>query len=62
MIFRERGQRPRSQCHKEATMSAKKRHVEATTTETGHKFRSTMILLVIAIATFGVWYMVSDRD
>ena len=43
-------------------MSAKKRHVEATTTETGHKFRSTMILLVLAAATFGVWYMFSDRD
>jgi hypothetical protein len=44
-------------------MSAKKRHVEATTTtESGHKFRSTMILLVLAAATFGVWYMFSDRD
>jgi hypothetical protein len=42
-------------------MSAKKRHVEATTTES-HKLRSTMILLVLALATFGVWYLLSERD
>jgi hypothetical protein len=43
-------------------MSSKKRHVEATTTESGHKLRSTMILLVVALATFGVWYLLSERD
>lgn len=43
-------------------MSEKKRHVEETTIESGHKLRSTMILLVLAAATFGIWYMLSDRD
>jgi hypothetical protein len=43
-------------------MGAKKRHIEETTTETGHKFRSTMILLVLAAVTFGVWYMLGERD
>ena len=43
-------------------MSEKKRHIEETTTESGHKFRSTMILLVLAAATFGIWYLLSDRD
>jgi hypothetical protein len=43
-------------------MSEKKRHIEETTTESGHKLRSTMILLVLAAATFGIWYMLSDRD
>jgi len=42
-------------------MSKKKRKVEATTTES-HKVRSTVILLVVAMATFGVWYLVSERD
>ena len=40
---------------------SKKRHVEATTTES-HKLRSTMILLALALATFGVWYLLSERD
>jgi hypothetical protein len=43
-------------------MSENKRHIEETTTESSHKLKSTMILLVLAAATFGLWYMLSDRD
>jgi hypothetical protein len=43
-------------------MSAKKRHVEETTKETGHRLTSVLILAVVAIATIGLWYLVSDRD
>jgi hypothetical protein len=42
-------------------MSKKKRKVEATTTES-HKVRSTVILLVVGIASFGVWYLLNERD
>ena len=43
-------------------MSAEKRHSEEITIETGHRARSWTIFLIIAIATIGLWYLMSDRD
>jgi hypothetical protein len=45
-----------------SAVSAKTRHMEETTVETGHRLRAMTILLVLAILTIGIWYLVSDRD
>ena len=43
-------------------MGDKKRHIEETVVETEtHRVRSTMILLIVAAVTFGLWYLISDR-